>query len=328
MKGFDDVALGHRVVGRGRSVTLQIPGCLQWVSYLVGSEWPRGDEDAMYRIGSDWHIGADDSMGLIPELNRVRSSTMSALHGQTAAAADEQFTLLFDGDASVDKLAKAMAALGDLAEGTGKHIEYTKLQILTSLGIAAFEISWALAQTSVTFGASTAQIPIIEATTSAAIRQAVSMLLKDIMTDLGKAMTKTMVHRIVKKAGVEMAEAVGQDLFIQSVQQANGHQKGFDWQHLELVAISNAAGGAAQGTVSLVGRRVLGDSTLKGAVIGYSSGMAKKVAGSLATGEDIDIVKVLGSASTAATGAIRGGRAARTTTPRTAGADGTPPTSE
>jgi hypothetical protein len=309
-------------------VTLQIPGSLQWVAYLVGSKWPRGDEDAMYRIGSDWHSGADEMTALIPELNLVRSSTMSALQGQTAEAAEEQFTLLFDGDASVDKLAKAMAALGDLAEGTGKNIEYTKLQILTSLGIAAFEISWALAQTSVTFGASTAQIPIIEATTSAAIRQAVSRLLKDIMTDLGKAMTKTMVHRIVKKAGVEAAEAVGQDLFVQGVQQANGHQKDFDWEHLELVATANAAGGAAQGTVSLVGRRVLGDSALKGAVVGYASGMAKKVAGSLATGEDIDIVKVVGSASTAATGAIRGGRAARTTTPRTAEVESAPATSE
>ena len=255
-------------------------------------------------------------------------STIWALQGGTADAAEKQFTLLFDGDASVDELAKAMAALGDLAEGTGKNIEYTKLQILTSLAIAAFEISWALAQTSVTFGTSAAQIPIIEGCTSAAIRQAVSMSLRDIMSDLGKAMTKTMVHRIVKKAGVETAEAVGQDLFIQSVQQANGHQKGFDLQHLELVATSNAAGGAAQGTVSLVGKRLLGDSTLKGAVVGYASGMAKKVAGSLATGEDVDIVKVLGSASPAATGAIRGGRAARTTSPRTAEPESTLATSE
>jgi hypothetical protein len=309
-------------------MTLQIPGYLQWVSYLVGSHWPKGDEDAMYRIGSAWHAGADEMTELIPELNHVRTSTVWALQGDTAEATDKQFTLLFDGDASVDELAKAMTALGVLAEGTGKNIEYTKLQILTSLAIAAFEISWALAQTSVTFGASAAQIPIIEGCTSAAIRQAVSMSLREIMSDLGKAMTKTMVHRIVKKAGVETAEAVGQDLFIQIVQQANGHQKGFDLQHLELVAASNAAGGAAQGTVSLVGKRLLGDSTLKGAVVGYASGMAKKVAGSLATGEDVDIVKVLGSASTAATGAIRGGRAARATSPRTVDPESAPATSE
>lgn len=265
----------------------------------------------MFRIGSDWRASAEEMTALIPDLNRMRASTMSALQGVTAGAADGQFKLLFDGDASVDKLADAMAALGGLADGTGKNIEYTKLQILTSLAIAAFEISWALAQTSATFGASAAQIPIIEGATSAAIRQTISMLLRRIVSDLGTAMTRTTVDRIVKKAGVEMAEAVGQDLFIESVQQANGHQQGFDWDQAGLVAVSNAAGGAAQGTVSLYGRRVLGDSWAKGAVAGYASGMAKKVAGSVSTGQEIDIVSVLGSASTAATGSIRGGRAGR-----------------
>jgi hypothetical protein len=303
-------------------MSIQIPGYLQWVSYLVGSEWPKGDEDAMFRIGNEWRTCADDLTALIPDLNRVRSNTMAVLQGQTAGAADEQFTLLFDGDASVDKLAQAMAALGDLSDGTGKSIEYTKLQVLTSLAIAAFEISWALAQTSVTAGASAAQIPIIEASTSAAIRQAVSMLLRRITVDLGNTMSKTMVQRIVKKAGVETAEGVGQELFIQSVQQANGHQKDFEWNKVGAVAAYHAAGGAAQGTVGDVGRRVLGDSTLKGAVVGYGAGMAKKVAGSLVTGQPIDTVSVLGSAPTAATGAIRGRAAARNPAPRTAADEG------
>jgi hypothetical protein len=98
------------------------------------------------------------------------------------------------------------------------------------------------------------------------------------------------------------------------VQRANGHQHSFDWSAVRQVALANAAGGAAQGTVGLLGKRVLGDSWAKGAVVGYASGMAKKVAGSLASGKEMDIVSVLGSASTAATGAIRGGRSGRSTT--------------
>lgn len=278
----------------------------------------------MFRIGDDWHISAEQMAGLIPDLNQMRSNTMSALEGLTAGAADDQFSLLFDGDASVAKLAEAMAGLGDLAQSTGKSIEYTKLQILTSLAIAAFEISWALAQTSVTFGASAATIPVIEGATSLVIRQAVSKLLRDVLTGLGATMRKTMVHRIVKKAGVETAEGVGQELFIQSIQQANGHQKTFDWNKVGLVAAANAAGGAAQGTVSDVGRRVLGDSTLKGAVVGYGAGMAKDVAGSMTTGQPIDLLSVLGNAPTAATGAVRGRAAAR----RTAEADSTSVESE
>jgi hypothetical protein len=281
------------------------------VSYLVGSQWPKGDEDAMFRIGEEWATRAVQLEGLIPELNRMRSATRSVLEGVTAWAADDQFRLLFDGDASVDKLAEAMTALGGLAETTGKNIEYTKLQILTSLAIAAFEISWALAQTSVTFGASAAAIPVVEGATSMAIRQTVSMLLKDIMVDLGRAMTKTTVHRIIKKSGVEASEAVGQELLIQRIQQANGHQHSYDWQKVGVVALANSAGGAAQGTVSIAGQRALGNSTLKGAVVGYAAGMSKDVAGSLATGQPIDIVSVLGSASTAAEFAAEPPRAAQ-----------------
>lgn len=293
-------------------MTIQIPAGLQWVAYLVGpGGWPQGDEDAMFRIGGEWRAHADDMTGLIPELNRMRASTRSALQGLTAGVADDEFKLLFDGDASVDKLAKAMAALGGLAEGTGKNIERTKLVILTSLAIAAFEISWALAQTSTTFGASAAAIPAIEMTTAAAIRQAIVRSMRQVMDELGSALTRTMVHRIFKKAGVEMAEGVGQDLFIQRIQQANGHQQGFDFNQTALVALRDAAGGAAQGTVTLAGQRAFGDSALKGAAVGYAAGVSKKVAGAVATGQPIDVVSVLGSAPTAATGAVRGRAAAR-----------------
>ncbi|WP_441959678.1 WXG100-like domain-containing protein [Mycolicibacterium houstonense] len=303
-------------------MTLQIPASLQWVSYLVGYQWPKGDEDAMYRIGGEWGDRAGQLTSLSPELNIMRARTRAVLQGVTGGAADKEFALLFDGEASVDKLAEAMGALGTLAESTGKNIEYTKLQILTSLAIAAFEISWALAQTSVTFGASAAAIPVIEGTTSVAIRQVVAMLLKDIMTDLGKAMTKTTVHRIVKKSGVEAAEAVGQELFIQGVQQSKGHQQGYDWNRLGTVAVANSVGGAAQGTVSIYGQRALGNSTAKGAVVGYAAGMSKKVAGSLATGQPLDIVAILGSAPTAATGAVRGRAAAHSTRASTADGGG------
>lgn len=306
----------------GDRVTLQIPGPLQWVSYLVGSQWPKGDEDAMYRIGGEWSDRAEQLRDLIPELNRMRASTSAVLQGVTAGTADQQFALLFDGDATVDKLADAMAALGELAESTGKNIEYTKLQILTSLAIAAFEISWALAQTSVTFGASAAEIPLIEASTSAAIQRMVSVALKDVMTDLGKAMTKTTVHRIIKKSGVEAAEALGQELFIQNIQQSKGHQNGYDWNRLGTVALANSVGGATQGTVSIYGQRLVGNSAVKGAAVGYVAGMSKKVTGALATGSEIDPVSVLGSVPTAVTGGVRGRAAAHSNKASTADGGG------
>lgn len=298
---------------------IQIPGYLQWVAYLVGSQWPKGDEDAMYRIGNHWHNSSEQISALIPELNRIRSSRAAVLQGETAEAVDQQFKLLLDGDTSVDKLATAMGALGDLAAGTGKNIERTKLQILTSLAIAAFEISWALAQTAATLGASDAEILLVEESTIAAIRQAVTELMSDIMVDLGKAMTKTTVSRIVKKSLVKMAEGVGQDLFVQAVQDADGHQVGINWEETEKVALGSATGGAAQGAVSILGKGVLKGVSMnpyvQGGLVGYSSGVVKQVVGSLAEGKSIDPVSLLGSPiKSGITGAIRGGGGATVST--------------
>jgi len=300
-------------------MSIQIPGYLQWVAYLVGSQWPDVDEDAMERIGGDWHNSREQMSALIPELNRICSSTMTVMQGQTAVAADRQFKLLFDGDASMDKLVSALGALGDLAASTGKRVEYAKLQILTSLAIAAFEISWAMAQTSATLGASSAEILIIERCTLATVRRVVAELMKDILVDLSEAMTKTTVHRIVKKSVVKTAEGVGQDLFIQGAQGANRHQVGINWAQTEKVAQANATGGAAQGAVSILGKgmsqSVSMNPYLEGGLVGYGSGVAKQVVGSAATDKPIDPVSLFGSPiKSAITGGIRGGRAATTTT--------------
>lgn len=292
-------------------MTIQIPGSLMGVSHLVGYEWVDSDEDALFRIGDYWHAGADEVRGLIPSLNWIRRQLPSVLRGVSADVADEQFALLFDGDASVEILADAMAALGDLARGTGKKVEYTKLQILSALAIAAFEIAWARAQIPVTAGTSAAAIPVIKGITAATIRQTESLLLKQITLDLGNTMRRTMVQRIVKKASVESGAAMGQELAIQEVQHSNGHQLAHDWNKVGMAAVTNLAGGAAQGTVSDVGKRLLGESMFRGAAVGYSAGMGKEVVGSLVTGQPVDLVAVLGSASTAATGAVRGGAAAR-----------------
>lgn len=294
-------------------MSIQIPSDLQWVAYLLGDEWPEGDEDEMDRMGSDWHSSSEQVLALIPELNWTLSRTMEVLQGQTARAAEQQFNLLFRGNASVAKLAEAMRALGDLAVGTAKGIVHTKLQISTSYAIAAFEISYAEAQTAATLGSSEAEIPIIKEFTIAAIRQAITKCKNDILVDLGKTMTKTNVSRIAKKSAVKTAEGVGQDLFIQAVQDGS-----INWKETEKVALSNATGGAAQGAVSVVGKRMLKNVSmnrvLQGELIGYSSGLVKQVAGSVATGKKIDTVSLLGAPiKSAITGGIRGGGGARVT---------------
>ena len=289
---------------------IEIPGYLQWVSYLVGSEWPQGDEDGMWRIGEHWHNSSTGLTALIPDLNEVRAETMAVLAGQTAAAADEQFKMLFDGDYSVDKLASAMSALGELADKTGTAIEYTKISILFSLGKAAIEIMYAYATASETWGASLAEIPIVEAFTRYSVRQAIMNLLKQIFGQLDKALQKTVV-KVLLREGLEKTEwAVVKELTVQGIQMANGHRNGLDWSKFaKNVGVGFIGGAVNQLTkdalkdlLKLTTQRVVTDTgelgfrevddriegAIKGAVTGYAGGTVASAAGTLATGGQLD----------------------------------------
>ena len=303
-------------------MTLQIPGPLQWLAYLTGSEWPQGDESAMFRIAQYWRDSADELAELIPELNRVRHQTSSVLSGATADAAAENFRLLFDGDYSVDKLADAMSALGELCKNAGTEIEYTKLQIITSLAIAGAEIAYAIACAPATFGGSLSWIPPIEAITLATVRVLVSQLLKRLTTAVTEALTRTAVKKLikatVKEAVQETAESFGQELLIQQIQIGQGHRDGVDWQQLKNNAIGGGAGGAAGGLAHGPLKKALGGASsvvgkaTKGALVGYGSGIAGNVVGSIAsdgglTAGGLDSLSIFGGASTQAiSGAFHG----------------------
>jgi hypothetical protein len=303
-------------------MTLQIPGSLQWLAYLTGSEWPKGDESAMFRIGEYWHESANELTSLIPELDQVRGETTTVLSGATADAAADNFRLLFDGDYSVDKLADAMSALGDLAKNAGTQIEYTKLQIITSLAIAGAEIAYAIACAPFTFGESLSWIPPIEALTMAAVRLSVSQLLKRLAAALADALTLTAVKKLMKKvveeAVEETVESLLQEVTIQEIQKGEGHRSGIDWNQVESNAIGGAAGGAGGGATHGPLKHALGDASsvvgkaAKGALTGYGSGIVGNILGSVAsdgglTAGGLDPLSIFGGASTQAiSGAIHG----------------------
>ena len=176
---------------------IEIPAELQWVSYLAGDSWPQGSESGMRRVNEYYSVAAAGSLDLIPELNRVRSETLSVLFGDTAQAAEQHFALLFDGDLAVDKLADAVAALGDVAAYLGSEIEYSKLSIVFALAVAAREISRALAMSGSTGGSSVAQIPIFEAVTASTIRQAAASSMRRAAAKVRDMLARTTVKQLV-----------------------------------------------------------------------------------------------------------------------------------
>src|SRR3954454_19898033 len=106
---------------------IEIPEALQWVSYLAGESWPKGDETALFRLNGYFSDAAEQLRDLVPSLRRVSTQTESVLSGQTALAAQQNFQMLFTGDYSVDTVADAMQSLGEMARGSGTEVQYTKL---------------------------------------------------------------------------------------------------------------------------------------------------------------------------------------------------------
>lgn len=291
---------------------IAFPAGLDWVAYLAGSAWPQGSETAMSRIGGYWHAHAAAWEAQIPDLQKGRSKIQAVLTGETAQAADRQFAKRFDGDYSVDKLAEAMRALGDLAEHLGTEIQYTKLQILTTLAIAAASITWALANSPWTAGGSLAQIPIFEWLAQNAISRAVSMALGRITTALAEKLGSTMVARLLVEGAVSAGIGAAQEAGIEGVQVIEGHRDGIDVRQVLHSALSIGAAGVAGGVVGHgVGELLGGDGntamrTLKGAVTGLSSAEAGNVAATVVGGGNVSAATILGGAIGFAHGVAHG----------------------
>ncbi|MGV0809475.1 alpha/beta hydrolase [Mycolicibacterium setense] len=295
---------------------IQIPPELQWVSYLAGGEWPQGSETRTRRIGEHYQAAAEALQELIPDLSRVRGETMSVLFGDTAEAAEKQFAMLFDGDYTVDKLAEGISGMGEGATNFSSEIEYSKLSIIVGLALAAAEISYSLAMSSPTLGASTAAIPVIETTTIAWIRALVAWAIRRIGEKMAELLTRTMMKRLLhegfKESGQELAQGLLQEGIVQGIQANNGHAD-FRWDRFKQTAIASTVGGGAGGMTAVPMMHGMGHVSrnritagAKGAVTMFTAGVTGNVAGTLSVGGEFDTLSILASSTSTSLGGMKG----------------------
>ncbi|WP_067669179.1 hypothetical protein [Nocardia miyunensis] len=222
-------------------MSLEMPQGLRWLSYLAGTAWPEGDEDKLFALAQDWHTAATDLRALI---SAVQTACDTALDNYSGSGRDQmasQFEALLSGDQSVDAIARNLQQIGDSVQDCGTQIEYTKLQIISTLAIMAAEIAWALATLWGAFA-----VPAIEAEGAGILRI------------IGRALTNRLIAHAArvaemplwKLAAIEVAEQAGigfaQDLAIQGYQKNEGHRSGIDWkQTLTTAAVAGISAGVA-----------------------------------------------------------------------------------
>ncbi|HEY3505810.1 MAG TPA: hypothetical protein VGN37_23860 [Actinocatenispora sp.] len=269
---------------------MELPEWLGWLHWVVGTDWPEGDEDAMRRMADAWR-GLGTAVG-------TAGSDGDAAVGRILTALDSADGVRFDrawsayaggGEAYMTELTEACGALAKLCEGTAEEIEYAKYTFLVMLIILAIDIIVMLALAVETLGATLAEIVGEEAITQLAIREIAGQVVERIAARAVEKAAATGVRELALGAAKEFGKGVAPDLVAQTAMLADGHENG-GWnfartgQAVGGAAVDAAAGfGADRFGETGLGSRVFPDTlfgqSVKGAATGAVSGAASPLFG-------------------------------------------------
>lgn len=281
-------------------MALMIPPELEWLEWVAGSDWPHGNEDKMWAMG--------DALEEIAK--RIRTEGIPALERNLDALAvgypdglgreqiDKQLKNLHSGKNGLDQLAKYFDSLAGSADKFGTELNSSKWNGIISLGFLAAELAWAALAGP---GAPFAQASAIAAT-RAAFNFLGNQLLRLISRIVGKVITNTIaktivtkiVYEVTQEAVVEVVQGTVQELAVQGINIAGGHQNGIDWGAVgKNAAISALAGGVGGGIGfglgGLIKKTPLGGQpgwrgAVGGGLVGLGAGAGGALAAMAATG--------------------------------------------
>ncbi|MFB4317475.1 hypothetical protein [Actinomadura sp. 21ATH] len=264
---------------------MEIPDSLLWLEWIVGSDWPEGDETAMRRCAEAWREAGIEIDAVVDELTAAATKALANVRGEGA----ETFRRNWQGYVDVDplvfpNLVQACEQLGQALDGGALEIEYAKYMFIALLIITAIEIIMLIQAAFATFGAAAAGIPAVQISAQLASRT------------IGQTLLKTLAKHII----MGVIEGVGLDLAVQGLQIALGNRNGVDWQKTGMAAVDGAIGGALSGGIGAgLGRTGLGDAvgdsvaqsvikhTVKDAIAESASGVGSAVASAAITGEPL-----------------------------------------
>ncbi|MGW4368961.1 WXG100-like domain-containing protein [Nocardia takedensis] len=275
-------------------MTIEMPEELRWLSYLAGSEWPEGDEDALFALAGRWREFSAELRGVLGDLREACDLAAASYTGEGADRMRAQFEMFFSGDQSVAELADDIEGLGEMVRDFGAQVESAKLQIIITLAITAIEIAYAL---STLFGA--AAIPAIEAASQGVIRTISQSLLRHLAARAEKYAAMPMWRLAVQEGLQEAAIGAAVELGVQGIQLAEGH---IDELDLERVAIA----GTVSGISGLVAAPIASMTAQKLSRWLGKDGLSMWKAGAIGVGSGIGAGVVGAGAGFVANGAITG----------------------
>lgn len=267
-------------------MAIMIPGWLQWLEWVAGTDWPEGNEDLQQQLGQDVEAVADQIRGtVVPAVERAVDAVLVGYpDGDGAEQIKQELDKLVP---QLEQLADSYDKMGQSAAEHATQIRSNKLNGIIALAWLAAELAYAAFLGP---AAPAAQAGALAAT-QIAFRWLGTRLLNAIGSIVGKmaishtakAIVTKVVYEIVQEAIVEVLQGTSQELAVQGLNMADGFQDHMKWREVgQNAAISAIAGGvgggAGHGMHNLMGRTSLGNDRwggmAKGAIVGAGAGLA------------------------------------------------------
>ncbi|MGK5679878.1 toxin glutamine deamidase domain-containing protein [Actinoplanes sp. URMC 104] len=239
-----------------------VPGwayeALEWV---VGFDWPAGNEVATWDVADRWYALATSLTGPNEAAMAAANRFLAGYGGEGITAEgfqDAWHQVAGDENAPLHDLLRASDELGRLVEGCGADIEAAKLEAWIEIGIFLIELAGMAVTVALTLGAaSPAAGGLIVAT-----RLAIQRIFQRLAEQLGAKALRQTAGRAIKQVGSreglrrlgrealdegfdEAREEIATNGGIQLYQQSAGRSDGFDFNDLGRSAAAGFAGGAA-----------------------------------------------------------------------------------
>ncbi|WP_433320884.1 toxin glutamine deamidase domain-containing protein [Micromonospora chersina] len=304
-----------------------VPGWIyEALDWVVGVEWPEGDERAVWNLADQWYGVADVLAGPRNDATTAAGEVRSGYGGVglVAQAFDVAWGKLAEGeDAPLHVLVAATGELGRLVDSCGCDIEGAKLEAWIELGILVVELLSLAVATVLTMGAASPAAGAAITASRVAVQQIFKRLVaqlarkavKEGLKEAGERAAKEVVksgarglaRRAVLAGLVEAGQEAGTSLATQAYQNSTGRRDGLDLTDVGMSGLGGFAGGAAAPLAGL-GRHAHGRFAEIGERFGreMAGETLAESAARLATGQDLSLEDLARAAASGASGSATG----------------------
>ncbi|MFE9203802.1 toxin glutamine deamidase domain-containing protein [Micromonospora sp. NPDC007230] len=241
-----------------------VPGWIyEALDWVVGVEWPDGNERAVWDLADQWYAVAEILAGPRTDATDAAGEIRSGYGGVglVAEAFDIAWHRVAEGaEAPLPVLLAVTGELGKLVESCGCDIEGAKLEAWIELGILVVELLSLAVATVLTLGAAspaagaaiTASRIVVQQIFKRLVAQLARKALKEGLKEASeraakevvKSGTRGLAHRAAIGGLVEAGQEAGTSLATQAYQNSTGRRDGLDLTDVGMSGLGGFAGGA------------------------------------------------------------------------------------